>query len=79
MKNKDWLTLTSHGKEVLHAYACAISANDMTTSQMDYLNAKGLIDYCSKFPDYKKRNRIGIECLTDLGLATINHYFKNYI
>lgn len=75
---KDWLTLNAHGKRCLKNYLSALSASDVLTTQMDYLNKKGLIDYKSNFPDWKKRSPVSIECLTDLGLATAKHYFPQY-
>lgn len=74
-QDKKWLTLNQHGKRCLHAYVCAISASDLLTSQLDYLNKHGLTDYKSKFPDCKNRHPVALECLTDLGIETVKHYF----
>jgi hypothetical protein len=78
MKNMDkkWLKLNSHGKRCLRAYLFAISATDLITTQLDYLNKKGLTDYVSKFKDREKRHPLAGECLTDLGIETAYHYFK---
>jgi len=73
---KDWMTLNAHGKRCLKSFIFAISAGDVLTTQMDYLNDKGLIDYRSKYPDYRNRHPVSLECLTDLGLATAKHYFN---
>ena len=72
---KDWLTLNSHGKQCLKNYIHAISASDLLTTQLDYLNKNGLTDYKNNFTDWNKRHPVSIECLTDLGLATAKHYF----
>lgn len=76
---KNWMTLNQHGKRCLSAYVHAISAGDISESQLDYLNKKGLTDNKNKFNDWQKRNPISLECLTDIGIATANHYFPGSI
>jgi hypothetical protein len=75
-KNKDWLTLNQHGKRCLRAFILAISGTDIMGSQMDYLYNKDLVDYATKFADRKGRHELAGHCLTDLGIATVKHYFK---
>jgi hypothetical protein len=73
---KKWMTLNQHGKQCLKAYLFALPPSDLLTSQLDYLNKKGLTDYSTKFNDADKRHPLALECLTDLGLETAKHYFK---
>lgn len=76
---KNWLTLNAHGKDCLHSYLAAISANDLRTSQLDYLYNKELVDYATRYSDAKEREELAGHCLTDLGLNTAKHYFPNYL
>ena len=75
---KKWLTLNQHGKTCLMAFLHSISASDLLTTQLDYLHRKQLVDYQGKFPDYKDREPIANECLTDLGIETTKHYFPKF-
>lgn len=76
---KQWITLNQHGKKCLKSFLSALSSSDVLTSEIDYLNKKGLTDYKTKYPDYKNRNPISLECLTDLGIETAKHYFPKYL
>lgn len=82
MKNKDkkeWLTLNSHGKYCIKSFALALGASDVTTSQIDYLYDKDLIDYTGNFNgDLENRKECGLYALTDLGIATVKHYLPYY-
>jgi hypothetical protein len=75
MRDKKWLTLNSHGRKCLKSYLTALSGTDLMTSELDYLNKKGLTDFKSRFRGLKGRNPIATEALTDLGVHTADHYF----
>lgn len=83
-EGKKWLTLNAHGKRMLKGYCFALSSNDITTKQLDYLYDKGLVDYTNQVResikqsgskiDVKDRIILAGHCLTDLGLETVRHY-----
>lgn len=73
------MTLNQHGKYCLYVFLYAISANDILTSQLDYLYKKDLVDYQLNLKgDVKKRHGMAGHTLTDLGVYTAAHYFPKF-
>ncbi len=79
-EKKKWLTLNSHGKNCLWTFITAISAQDMLTTQLNYLYDKDLASWNNKLTPHPDRERLGSShhVLTDLGIETAKHYFPKF-
>ena len=75
---EDYLKLNVHGKKCLRSFLYAISANDILTSEIDYLLNKELIDYSMNYPDFKDRENASYYCLSNIGYHTAAHYFPKF-